>query len=203
MFRCSVGDYYILTLLSIRALVKVMPFVKILIAEDDDNTGELYMVALGARGHEVMLTKNGKDCLTTYKAALKRSKGDSKKMFDVVVLDYSMPVMDGLEAAKRILELKPDQRLIFASAHVADTLAEALRELRMVVELLPKPFAIQDLVNIIEDKKVYEQLSRINVDIKHLKTWNPDHNQLAALLEQLTRLRSTHADIKKIIDVSQ
>ena len=174
-----------------------MPFAKILIAEDDDNTGELYLVALGARGHEVILTKNGKECLAKYQADLKKSKGDLKKVFDTVVLDYSMPVMDGLDAAKLILELRPDQRIIFASAHVADTLAEAIKELRMVVELIPKPFAIQ------EDKKVYEQLSRINVDIKRLKTWNPDHNQLAALLEQLVKLRTTNADVTKIIDISQ
>lgn len=180
-----------------------MPFAKILIAEDDDNTGELYLVALGARGHEVVLTKNGKECLAKYQADLKKSKGDFKKTFDTVVLDYSMPVMDGLEAAKRILVLRPDQRIIFASAHVADTLAEAIKELRMVVELIPKPFAIQELVNTIEDKKVYEQLSRINVDIKRLKTWNPDHNQLAALLEQLVKLRTNNADVKKIIDISQ
>ena len=180
-----------------------MAFAKILIAEDDDNTGELYVVALGARGHDVILTKNGKDCVTTYKAALRKAKGDMRKVFDTVVLDYSMPVMDGLDAAKQILALRSDQRIIFASAHVADTLADALKELRMVVELIPKPFAIQELVNIIEDKKVYEQLSKINVDIKALKSWNPDHNQLAALLEELVRLRNIKTDVKKFIDVSQ
>jgi hypothetical protein len=41
------------------------------------------------------------------------------------------------------------------------------------------------------------------VDIKRLKAWNPDHNQLAALLEQLVKLRTNNADVKKIIDISQ
>lgn len=40
----------------------------------------------------------------------------------VVVLDWMMPRMNGLEAAERILERRPDQRIILYSAAMDETL---------------------------------------------------------------------------------
>lgn len=175
---------------------------KILIAEDQADIGELYKDVLGSRGHEIKLTINGRDCLDTYHAGLSTISDKSKTPFDVAIIDYSMPIMDGLQAAKEILKLRPDQRIIFASAHVEDTLVEAVKSLKMVVELLQKPFSIDVLVNTVEDTNLYEQLSRLNVDIKRLRGWNPDHIQLAALTEELTRLRNGKSDFKKILNAS-
>jgi CheY-like chemotaxis protein len=39
----------------------------------------------------------------------------SSSPFDVVVLDYRMPKKDGTEVAKEILDLNPNQRIIFES----------------------------------------------------------------------------------------
>ena len=36
---------------------------------------------------------------------------------DVVVLDVSMPVMSGIEAAKRLKELHPEGKIVFLSIH--------------------------------------------------------------------------------------
>jgi DNA-binding NarL/FixJ family response regulator len=36
---------------------------------------------------------------------------------DVVLLDISMPAMNGLEAARRLLALMPDMRIIFLTVH--------------------------------------------------------------------------------------
>jgi hypothetical protein len=108
-----------------------------------------------------------------------------------------MPVMDGLQAAKLILKLQPSQRIIFASAYAEDTLLASVKKLRMVVELLQKPFTIDILIHTVEDRKLFAQLSRLNVDIKQLKEWNPDHNQLERLLETLTRLRRKKPDLNE------
>jgi two-component SAPR family response regulator len=47
-----------------------------------------------------------------------------------------MPKKDGIEVAKEILEMNSKQRIIFASAYVKDTLEDAVKELKRVVELI-------------------------------------------------------------------
>lgn len=170
---------------------------KVIIAEDEPDIAELYKDALSERGHEVFLAVNGKECFEEYRLRNTYRSVKSRPPFDVVILDYSMPVMDGLQAAKLILKLQPSQRIIFASAYAEDTLLASVKKLRMVVELLQKPFTIDILIHTIEDRKLFAQLSRLNVDIKQLKEWNPDHNQLERLLETLTRLRRKKPDLNE------
>jgi CheY-like chemotaxis protein len=69
-----------------------------------------------------------------------KTHSSSSSYFDVVILDYKMPKKDGLQVAKEILEINPDQRIIFASAYVIETLRESVKELKRVVELMQNPF---------------------------------------------------------------
>jgi response regulator RpfG family c-di-GMP phosphodiesterase len=73
--------------------------------------------------------------------------------FDVVVLDYETPSKDGMEVAKEILQINPDQRIIFASAYVIKTLKDSVKELSRVVELLQKPFTMEAFVSTVEDNE--------------------------------------------------
>ena len=50
--------------------------------------------------------------------------------FDVVILDYKMPKRDGLEVAKEILEVNPEQWIIFTSAYVKKMLEESVEGLK-------------------------------------------------------------------------
>jgi DNA-binding NtrC family response regulator len=71
-----------------------------------------------------------------------------------------------MEVAKEILIINPDQRIIFASAYVKETLENSVKELKRVVELLQKPFEIQAFIDTIEDKQVYEELKKIMINIR-------------------------------------
>ncbi|MCI0557158.1 MAG: hypothetical protein MN733_01590, partial [Nitrososphaera sp.] len=104
--------------------------------------------------------------------------------------------MDGMDAAKHILKIRPKQRIIFASAFVKETLVESIKELDQVVELLQKPFEIDVLVDTVEDKTIYEQLSKLNVNIIHLKDWKPTHTQIKDLLDGLLKLRKSGFDFQ-------
>ncbi len=132
---------------------------KILVAEDDPDIARLYELALESRKHDVIITVDGEKCLEVYREVLKLTdpaKNDSP--FDVVVLDYRMPKKDGMEVAEEILVLSPQQRIIFASAYVKDTLADAIKQFNHEVELIPKPFKINVLIDTIENKTIYEAL---------------------------------------------
>jgi CheY-like chemotaxis protein len=187
---------------------------KVLIAEDDIRTLTPYRIALEAKGHTVITADNGEDCINFYKQALTNTNeeasyqsdktrslsSDGTKItgaidnqyscfFDVVVLDYRMPKKDGMEVAKEILSINPNQRIIFASAYVKDTLQFAVKELKMVVELMQKPFKVQALVDTIEDIEIYSELKKLQVNAEIFKAVNPTHGQLNNLLESVKAIQ--------------
>jgi CheY-like chemotaxis protein len=109
--------------------------------------------------------------------------------YDVVILDYSMPGMNGMDVAKVILGINPHQRIIFASAYVRETLENSVKELNQIVELMQKPFALRELVNTVEDTEVYKELGDLNVDVARIRAANPTHEQILYLLERLKRIQ--------------
>lgn len=52
---------------------------------------------------------------------------------DVLVLDYSMPRMDGLTAARKVREVRPNQRIILYTAYLDKELQEAAAEAGVAV----------------------------------------------------------------------
>ncbi|MGH9965886.1 MAG: response regulator [Nitrososphaeraceae archaeon] len=171
---------------------------RILIAEDDEDTAMTYKMALKEAGYEVKLVDNGEDCAKIYlekfqEFRLLKSKRTTvhplDQPFEVVILDYRMPRMDGLQVAKEILTVNPRQRIIFASAYVKETLKDSVKELKQVVELLQKPFSSQILVDTVRDKQVYKQLRRYKIDTKVLQKAELTHEQLMDLLNIMKRAR--------------
>jgi CheY-like chemotaxis protein len=91
---------------------------KILIAEDESGIADTYQRFLEGRGHQVIMTKDGMQCVKAYKHTMAKLPDKSEYLtnhlpFDAVVLDYKMPTMAGLEAARLILEANKHQRIIF------------------------------------------------------------------------------------------
>lgn len=69
----------------------------VLVVDDFADNREMYSEYLGYSGYEVIEARNGKEAL---EAALAR-------MPDIIIMDLSLPVMDGWEATRR---LKADER---------------------------------------------------------------------------------------------
>jgi CheY-like chemotaxis protein len=190
---------------------------RILIAEDDLDISNLYKQALEKNKHQVVLTSNGADCLTNFLttqsriAPLQQSNVDGYKKntrslgnfnakvrdvgntntspYDVVILDYSMPGMNGMEVAKEILNANPHQRIIFASAYVRDTLEHSVKELKQVVELMQKPFTLKQLTDTVEDTLAFDELKGLNIDVGRIKSANLTHAQIFDLLDRLRRIQ--------------
>ncbi|KAF2210815.1 hypothetical protein CERZMDRAFT_121668 [Cercospora zeae-maydis SCOH1-5] len=67
---------------------------KVLVAEDDPVNSRIIKKRLEKLGHEVVLTVNGEECASIY--------CDRTGVFDIVLMDMQMPIVDGLTSAKMI-----------------------------------------------------------------------------------------------------
>jgi two-component system, chemotaxis family, chemotaxis protein CheY len=170
---------------------------KILIAEDEPDIAMQYELALKDRKHEVVVTHDGEQCLDAFYQELEKHEpahnSKMKSPFDAVILDYRMPKKDGMEVAKEILAIEPKQRILFASAYVLETLVDSVKNLQQVVELIQKPFELDPFVDLIEDKGIYSELEKLNVNAKEIKDLNPTHQQVQDLLEGLKKLQKGRA----------
>jgi CheY-like chemotaxis protein len=170
---------------------------KVLVAEDEPNILRLYQISFEEAGHEVTITSNGFECLEQYHknlAEFEKAEAISdafikRTPFDVVILDYRMPKKDGMEVAKEILTIKPQQRIIFVSAYVMDTLQDAVKNLDRVVELVQKPFEIEELISLVEDTEIWKGLKEMNVNVPALREMGVSHTQIQGLFEGLKKLQ--------------
>lgn len=175
---------------------------RILVAEDEEDIKTIYYMSLVERGHKVILTSDGEECLMVYRQKLQEHQEhhhhhhnentSSLSYFDVVILDYKMPKKDGLQAAKEILDINPEQRIIFASAYVRETLVESVKELKRVVELMQKPFTMSALVDTVENREAYEGLKSLMAtarDIIKDSDNNPSSDQIRHLFKGLRKVQ--------------
>jgi CheY-like chemotaxis protein len=171
---------------------------RILVAEDEEDIGSVYCSILVSRGHEVILTSNGEECLNVYRHKLQERQQryhDDDKISssypDVVILDYRMPKKDGMQVAKEILQVNPEQRIIFASAYVMQTLVESVKELKRVVELMQKPLSMSALVDTVENTEAYEGLKRLMATTRDIiKDFdNPSSDQIRELFDGLKKVQ--------------
>lgn len=161
---------------------------KVLIAEDDKVMCDVYRIALLTNGHIVTITYDGRECIQVYKDAVKKSPSNELP-FDVVVLDYRMPDIDGLEAAREILKINKTQRIIFASSYVKETLIDSVKHLEQIVELIQKPFEPKALVELVEDTSATKHLEEINKMVANIDPASPNNEQIDQLLEILKKIQ--------------
>jgi hypothetical protein len=59
---------------------------------------------------------------------------------------------------------------------------------------MQKPFTINKLIDTIEDREVYDELQKFNVDIDIVKAFIPTHQQIIDLLEKLRRIQKNNSN---------
>jgi NO-binding membrane sensor protein with MHYT domain/nitrogen-specific signal transduction histidine kinase len=108
----------------------------ILLAEDEDGVRTLVRRVLERRGYEVIEASGGAEALDL----AERHGG----RIDLLLTDVVMPGMGGRELSARLLEQRPDTRVLFMSGYTDDqTLRRGLFDPE--VAFLAKPFSSQDL----------------------------------------------------------
>lgn len=155
---------------------------KILVAEDEPAIAESYKLILEHSGHQVIVVKDGAECLDVFlehcHSAAKKSGVLSSSPFDIVILDYRMPIKDGVLTASEIRTLVPSQRILLATAYTHEVSVAKLQESPKTksVELLQKPFEFDHFLKIIE-RNYPQNLSTIAHKTTRFDKSNPSNLQ--------------------------
>jgi hypothetical protein len=72
---------------------------------------------------------------------------------------------------------------------VKETLEYSVKELKQVVELMQKPFALKQLTDTVEDTEAFEELRELNVNVDRIKEADLAHEQILDLLDKLRRIQ--------------
>ena len=141
---------------------------KLLIVDDDPYITESLKVGLGDRGHQVFTGHNGREGVELV----------SQLMPDLVIIDMTMPLMDGLEATEQIRQ-QSDVPIIMLTAETDEEDIIAALETG-VDEYLGKPFRLNELA------------ARIQAIIRRRNWAENKTEQEVALLKQNLVATMTH-----------
>ncbi len=113
----------------------------ILVAEDNAINQRIIMSVLNRYGYQVKLVENGREAVESLE----------RRIYDVVLMDIQMPVMDGIAATKLIRERFNRRRQPYIVALTADALQQGRSEYleQGVDELLYKPVQTKALMQIL------------------------------------------------------
>lgn len=121
-----------------------MPTPKILIIDDEKGLRTGTERLLQEEGFEVETAEDGRRGID------KAVNGD----FDIILIDYKMPDLNGIEVLKEIREHKPNSICIIATAYASyETAIESTKT--GAYSYLPKPFTPEDLLMLLE--KAYDK----------------------------------------------
>ncbi len=112
----------------------------ILIADDEAALRKLIKRALTGHGYQVLEANDGQEAIEIYR--------ERAAEVALLLLDLSMPRMDGKQVIQQVHEEHPEVPIILASGHFG----EERPSLGGGVELLPKPFTLEGLLRIVRQQ---------------------------------------------------
>jgi two-component system cell cycle response regulator CpdR len=107
----------------------------ILLAEDDESLRKFLAAALVKAGHAVSDFGDGSDAFECLKGFT----------FDLLLTDIVMPGMDGIELAKRAVEMNTALKIMFITGFAAVALHPA-SDAPKQAKVLSKPFHLREIV---------------------------------------------------------
>jgi CheY-like chemotaxis protein len=108
----------------------------VLLVEDESQVRDLHVTMLRTLGYHVLEAADGEEAL--------RLAASTPAPIHLLVTDVIMPRVGGHELARRIREVRPAIRVLFASGYAEDAIAHD-GVLEPGIHLLSKPFSPQDL----------------------------------------------------------
>jgi DNA-binding NtrC family response regulator len=120
---------------------------KILLVDDEPEFTRVLSERIQSRGVDVDTAASGREALEKVK----------NRSYDAIVLDLSMPEMDGLETLRRLVADHPDLQVILLTAHA--TLEKGIEAIKIgAMDFLEKPAEIQRLMDKIRQAQANKML---------------------------------------------
>lgn len=166
--------------------------IKILLAEDDSNLGNLLRTYLAAKNYETTLCINGRIALEAF----------SKDTFALCILDIMMPEMDGLALAKEIRLINEEMPVIFLTArNQKEDVLEGFRS--GADDYITKPFSMEELLYRIEailrrstgSSSIVKKEDSYNIG---QYTFNP-LKQLLIYTDKITKLTTKESELLELL----
>ena len=137
---------------------------KILIADDDSVSRALLKKILEKEGHKVLQAENGKDAWVLF----------IENEVNMLITDWVMPEMDGLELCRRVRDLKLDYYVYIIMITANDQRDEAVKGLEAGADdYITKPFDPEEVVARIRSgyriKKLEDDYKTTNRDLESKK----------------------------------
>ncbi len=164
--------------------------VKILLAEDDKNLGNILSKYLEAKGFPIVLASNGKEALEKFK----------KEDFDFLILDVMMPLMDGFTLAKEIRKMDSKVPILFLTAK--NMQEDKIQGFEVGADdYLTKPFSMEELLLRIKAilKRTQSVVKRPEDNIYKFGKFTFDYNRQVLIDgEKEEKLTSKEAELLKL-----
>jgi len=112
----------------------------ILIADDEPTIREMAGVTLENHGFEIIVAADGREAVEIYRR--------KKKDIILLVLDLTMPELDGIEVIKEIHRSDPEVKAILSSGFSRHEAIEDLEQ-KGFSAFLPKPYKPEDLIEVV------------------------------------------------------
>jgi PAS domain S-box-containing protein len=113
---------------------------RILFVDDEDLLAELNSDRLKSLGYEVTTTTSSRDAVDLFQVAPER--------FDLVITDYTMPHLTGIDLANQLLTIREDIPIILCTGH-SDSVSPEIARKNGIREFLMKPLSKQELAEAI------------------------------------------------------
>jgi len=115
---------------------------KIMVVDDEEDIRNVTKEILEHYGYKVLLARDGKEAVNSFK--------EKSEEIDLVVLDLTLPFMKGEDVMKKIMEFRPDTRVIVSSGSPDE------ERMKMLIKLgakafIKKPYPFDKLLKLIRE----------------------------------------------------
>jgi len=164
---------------------------KILIIEDNETMRDAMTAIIGKMGYEVEGAKNGHDGLLLME----------KNSYDLVVSDYKMDGMDGLEVLKQVKQKHPTAEVLIITAFGTIELAVEAMKLG-AVDFITKPFSHEEfklkIVRILERINERKELARLSDENIYLRDELEEQFNYGEIIGKSKPMQEVYRTLEKV-----